>query len=48
METLLETHDYVQYDRHRYHFMATGLRLEEERRRFKPYMDYFNVPQERV
>ncbi len=48
MESLLESHDYLRYDRHRYHFMATGLRLEEERRRFKPYMDYFKVPQERV
>ncbi|MBB3047048.1 soluble cytochrome b562 [Litorivivens lipolytica] len=48
MQALLDTHDYVQFDRHRYHFMATGLRLEEERRRYKPYMDYFKVPQERV
>ncbi len=48
MTTWLGQHDYEQLDRHRYLFTATGLRLEEERKRFKPYQERFNIAQERL
>ena len=32
----------------RYHFMTTGLRLDEERRRFRDYQDYFAIATEKV
>lgn len=48
MAVWLTQHDYEQIDRHRYLFTATGLRLEEERKRFKPYQETFRVQQERL
>lgn len=36
------------YQQHRYHFMTTGLRLDEQRRLFRDYQERFGIPTEKV
>lgn len=48
MRRYLQENPEDKYGKHRYHFMTTGLRLDEERRRYRDYQEYFAIATEKV
>ena len=46
MQDYLNINTAKQHGAHQYNFFDFGLDLNEERERFKPYQDYFDVPSE--
>ncbi len=48
MHNYLRDNPEDQHGKPRHHFMTTGLRLDEERRRFRDYQDYFSIATEKV
>lgn len=48
MREYLEQNPEDKHGKPRYHFMTTGLRLDEERRRFRDYQEFFNIATEKV
>ena len=48
MRAYLQDNPEDKYGKPRYHFMTTGLRLDEERRRFREYQEYFAISTEKV
>lgn len=48
MRNYLQENPEDKHGKPRYHFMTTGLRLDEERRRFRDYQEYFAISTEKV
>lgn len=48
MQRHLQQNPDDKHGKHRYHFMTTGLRLDEERRRYRDYQEYFAIATEKV